>query len=272
MIAKGGRRIRAALRTVTMSARRQSGRQHGEVGLVGEIRRHYHEELRALEDDVQRTGTQARLLLEKALMALERGDPVVSDEVIGGDDEVDRLYLDVERRILGLFALQTPVASDLRLLTALLHINLHLERIADQAVNIAKITRLVDGLPRDPTVVRHLEEMGAMALRMVGAAMHALARRDLELARKLPEMDDPIDRLNRGMLGQVLAVSEDKRMLEWGIRMHVVSRQIERIGDNAVDIGEQVAFLVTGEFREFTDASHPEIEHPELLERGGSPT
>jgi phosphate transport system protein len=239
---------------------------------VGEIRRHYHEELRALEDDVQRTGTQARLLLEKALMALERGDPVVSDEVIGGDDEVDRLYLDVERRILGLFALQTPVASDLRLLTALLHINLHLERIADQAVNIAKITRLVDGLPRDPTVVRHLEEMGAMALRMVGAAMAALARRDLELARKLPELDDPIDRLNRGMLGQVLAVSEDKRMLEWGIRMHVVSRQIERIGDNAVDIGEQVAFLVTGEFREFTDASHPEIEHPELLERGGSPT
>ena len=85
-------------------------------------------------------------------------------------------------------------------------------------------------------------------------------------------MDDPLDRLNRGMLQQVLAASDDKRMLEWGIRMYVVSRQIERIGDNAVDIGEQVAFLVTGEFREFTDASHPEIEHPELLERGGSPT
>ena len=101
--------------------------------------------------------------------------------------------------------------------------------------------------------------------------MHALAHRDLELTRKLPELDDPIDRLNRGMLRQVLAVSEDKRMLEWGIRMYVVSRQLERVGDNAVDIAEQVAFLVTGEFREFTDASHPEIEHPELLERGGSP-
>jgi phosphate transport system protein len=84
-------------------------------------------------------------------------------------------------------------------------------------------------------------------------------------------MDDPLDRLNRGMLRLVLAASDDRRMLEWGIRMCVVSRQIERIGDNAVDIAEQVAFLVTGEFREFTDASHPEIEHPELLERGGSP-
>jgi phosphate transport system protein len=236
-----------------------------------EVRRHFDEELRALEGEVQRTGTQAQLLLERALQALAHSDPAICDEVIRGDDEVDQLYLDVERQILGLFALQTPVASDLRLLTALLHINLHLERIADQAVNIAKITKLAHGLPPNPTVLQHLEEMGALALRMVGAAMAALARRDLELARSLPELDDPLDRLNRGMLGQVLAVSDDQRMLEWGIRMYVVSRQLERVGDNAVDIGEQVAFLVTGKFREFTDASHPEIEHPELLEGGGSP-
>jgi phosphate transport system protein len=236
-----------------------------------EVRRRFHEELRALEGEVQQTGAQATLLLEKALQALARGDLPVCEEVIWGDDEVDRLYLDVERRILGLFALQTPVATDLRLLTALLHINLHLERIADQAVNIAKITKLADGLPQSPRVLQHLGEMGALALGMVGAAMYALARRDLELARKLPEMDDPIDRLNRGMLQQVLEASDDKRMLEWGIRMHVASRQIERIGDNAVDIAEQVAFLVTGEFREFTDASHPEVEHPEPPKRGGSP-
>jgi phosphate transport system protein len=90
--------------------------------------------------------------------------------------------------------------------------------------------------------------MGAAALGMVGAAMEALAGRDLALARKLPELDDPIDALNRGMLAKVLAVSDDQRMLEWGVRMYVVSRQLERIGDNAVDIAEQVAFLVTGEF------------------------
>jgi phosphate transport system protein len=195
----------------------------------------------------------------------------VCEAVSRGDDEVDQLYLDVERRILGLFALQTPVASDLRLLTALLHVNLHLERIADQAVNMAKITKLTHGLPPNPTMLRHLAERGALALGMVGAAMAALARRDLELARTLPELDDPLDRLNRGMLQQVLGVSDDQQRLEWGIRMYVVSRQLERVGDNAVDIGEQVAFLVTGEFREFTDASHPEIEHPELLEGGGSP-
>jgi phosphate transport system protein len=189
-----------------------------------EVWRRFHEELRALEDEVQRTGTQAQLLLEQALQALTRRDLAVCEAVIRGDDEVDQLYLDIERRILGLFALQTPVASDLRLLTALLYINLHLERIADQAVNLAKITKLAHGLPPNPTVLQHLGEMGALALGMVGAAMAALARRDLELARKLPELDEPIDRLNRGMLQQVLAVSEDKQRLEWGIRMYVVSR------------------------------------------------
>jgi phosphate transport system protein len=237
---------------------------------MAEIRQHFHDQLRALEEEVQRTGDQARRLLDTALRALAAGDLATCQQVIGGDDEVDRLYLDVEQRILGLFALQTPVASDLRLLTALLHVNLHLERIADQAVNMAKITCLADGLPKNPTMLRDLEQMGTLALGMVGTAMEALARRDLQLARRLPELDDPIDELNRGMLRQVLDASDDKGMLEWGIRMYVVSRQIERIGDNAVDIGEQVAFVVTGQFQEFTDASHPEVEHPQASEPGAA--
>jgi PhoU domain len=84
---------------------------------------------------------------------------------------------------------------------------------------------------------------GKLALAMVGTAMDALTRRDVDLAQTLPGLDDPIDQLNRGMMPKVLEASGDKRMLEWGIRMYVVSRQIERIGDNAVDIGEQVALI-----------------------------
>jgi phosphate transport system protein len=225
-----------------------------------EARHHFHDQMRALEDEVQRMGSGATTQLERALKALIAGDAEDCDAVVAGDDPIDELYLDIERHILDLFALQTPVASDLRLLTSLLHINLHLERIADMAVNIAKITKLTAGLPRNATVLSHLEEMGGIALRMVAAAMDAFARRDLELCRELPAMDDPLDRLNRGMLEAVLEISNDRRSLEWGIRMHVISRQIERVGDHAVDIGEQVAFLVTGVFQEFTDASHPELE------------
>jgi phosphate transport system protein len=229
-----------------------------------EVRQRFSEELRALEDEAQQTAARAQLLLEQALQALLGDHLEICDQVVRGDDEVDALYLDVERRILHLFALQTPVAIDLRLLTALLHIHLHLERVGDQAVNIAKIAKLAYGLPQIPGVLQDLEEMGATALRMVGTAMDALAQRDVDLAQTLPE-------LNREMLPKVLEVADDKRMLELGIRMYVVSRQIERVGDNAVDIGEQVAFLVTGQFHEFTDASHPEVEHPELLTAEGSP-
>jgi phosphate transport system protein len=222
-----------------------------------ETRRHFHLELQALEVMVQAMGSAVQSLLKTALDALDSEQSALADKVIDGDEEIDKYYLEIEEKILEVFALQTPVASDLRLLTALLHINLHLERVADMAVNIAKIVKLTIGLPRHPTVLKHLKEMGDVALKMLAAALDAFSRRDLALCLKLPEMDDPIDSLNRGMLQEVLSISGDQSALEWGIRMHVVSRQLERVGDHAVDIGEQVAFLVTGEFREFTDASHP---------------
>ena len=223
-----------------------------------EARQAFHEELTDCESHVQRMGVASQSLFEKALRTITDDDTALCDEVIAGDDEIDRYYIETEERILRLFALQTPVASDLRLLTVLLHINLHLERVGDMAVNLAKMARLGSGLPRSPVVVSHLREMGAIALRMLGAAMDALATRNMELAYTLPAMDEPIDELNRGMLSEILQIADDKRMLEWGIRMHVVSRQIERVGDHAVDIAEQAAFLLTGEFAEFTDASHPE--------------
>lgn len=217
-----------------------------------ETRLQFHEELSRVEAHVQAMGAAAQDLFGRALRAVVNDDVTLCQKVIDGDDVVDEYYQRTEQRIMNLFALQAPVASDLRLLTSLLHINLHLERIGDMAVNLAKIARLASGLPQSPVVVGHLDEMGVIALRMIGASMDAFARRDVELARSLPEMDEPIDRLNKGMLAEVLQIADDRRMLEWGIRMHVVSRQIERVGDHAVDVAEQVAFLVTGEFAEFS--------------------
>jgi phosphate transport system protein len=219
---------------------------------MNEARLQFHEELNRVEAHVQAMGAAAQDLFGRALRAVTNDDVTLCQKVIYCDDVFDEYYQRTEQRIMNLFALQAPVASDLRLLTALLHINLHLERIGDMAVNLAKITRLASGLPQSPPVVAHLDEMGQIALKMIGASMDAFARRDLDLARSLPEMDEPIDKLNKGMLAEVLEIADDKRMLEWGIRMHVVSRQIERVGDHAVDVAEQVAFLVTGEFAEFS--------------------
>jgi phosphate transport system protein len=123
-------------------------------------------------------------------------------------------------------------------------------------VTVAKLTKLASDLEPGAELVDGLTDMGDRAEEMVRIALHSFALRDLERARSLPELDELIDRTNRRVVGQVLAMAESPGTQEWGMRMIVVSRCIERIGDNAVDIGEQTAFLITGEFEEFTDASH----------------
>src|SRR5262249_44909984 len=153
--------------------------------------------------------------------------------------------------------LQTPVARDLRLLLAMIHINLLLERSADGCVTIAKLTQLVTDAEPDPGLVEVLVEMGERAEEMLRVAMDPFARRDLEGAESLVDLDELIDRSNRRFVERLVDVMAEAALREWGLRMVVVARTIERIGDRAVDVGEQTAYLLTAEFREFTDASHP---------------
>ena len=222
-----------------------------------ETRQKFHDELEAMESELLGLGTLAERAVGRATDALAHRDAELARAVIAGDDEIDGVYLDLERRILGLLATQTPVATDLRLVSAIMHVNLHLERIGDMAVNIAKIALAVRDLPGSATILSHLQEMSDVVRPMIRLSLEAFARRDLELCLRLPQMDDPVDRLNMGMYKEVAALSSDPDRLDWGLRMNVVARQLERVGDHAVDIAEQVGFLLTGEFREFTDASHP---------------
>lgn len=218
-----------------------------------ELRRHFHEELSSLEMDILAMGEIAERAIGESMEALRKHDVVKADEVIVADDELDDLYLSVEQRTLELLALQTPVAVDLRLIAVILHTNGHLERVGDMAVNIAKICKVTRDLPTSENVLTHLQEMADVVRPMLRAALDAFSRRDLELARKLPDMDEPVDRLNRNMYREVAACSGDQELLEWAVRMMIVSRQLERVGDHAVDIAEHVAFLLTGEFQEFSD-------------------
>jgi phosphate transport system protein len=222
------------------------------------MRLSFQEELDQLEAQLQEESDFVLRSLRGALNALLRRDVELADEVIAFDNEVDAAYTAVEDGIQSLLARQTPVATDLRLVLAMLHTNLHLERMADYCVTIAKLIKLTEGLEGETTLIEGLEEMGQRAEEMIRVAMDAFAARDLERSEQLVELDELIDRANRRTAEQVLAMAGDPSSREWGLRMLIVSRCLERIGDHAVDIGEQTAFLVTGEFREFTDASHPE--------------
>ena len=216
----------------------------------------FQEELDQLEATLQEEGELVLRVLRGALNALAQGDVELADDVIAFDDDVDRHYLQIEEGIQSLLARQTPVAIDLRLVLAMLHTNLHLERMADYSVTIAKLTKLVADVEPDPPLLQSLEDMGERAEEMIRVAVDSFAARDLARAETLVDLDELIDRANRHALEHVFAIAGDTDARKWGLRMLIVSRCLERIGDHAVDIGEQTAYLVTGEFREFTDASH----------------
>jgi phosphate transport system protein len=194
--------------------------------------------------------------VQAATRALVEEDLELADEVIAFDDEVDAGYFAIVEGIQSLLARQTPVATDLRLVLAMLHVNLHLERMADYCVTVAKLTKLAAAGSPEPRIVASIAEMGVRAEEMTRVALRSFEHRDVLRAEALVSLDELIDRANRRLAEHVLDLNDDQR--EWGLRMLVVSRCLERIGDHAVDIGEQTAYLVTGEFREFTDASHPE--------------
>ncbi len=216
------------------------------------------EEIDRLEASLREETDLVLRSLRGALVALEHQDAELADEVIAFDDEVDRSFFGVQDAIHTLLARQTPVAVDLRHVLAMLHVNLHLERTADYCVTIAKLTKLTQGLKPDEPLLRGFEEMGARAEEMIRTSVDSFLARDVAGAERLVELDELIDRANRRVVSRVLQLGPEEGRHEWGVRMILVSRCLERIGDHAVDIGEQTAYLVTGEFREFTDASHPD--------------
>lgn len=214
------------------------------------------EDLDQLEAALQEEGELVLRSLRGALNALATQDVELADEVVAFDDEIDERYQTIEEGIQSLLARQTPVAIDLRLVLAILHDNLHLERMADYCVTIAKLVKLsADGSPDGP-LLESFEEMGSRAEEMIRSALDSFQDRNVQRAERLVELDELIDRANRRVVQHVLKLGNDPERHEWGLRMIVVSRCLERIGDHAVDIGERTAYLVSGEFREFTDASH----------------
>ncbi len=215
-------------------------------------------DLDLLQATLMEEGELCMRSLRGAIQALKERDPELADEVIAFDDEVDSRYIAIESGVELLLARQTPVASDLRFVLAVIHINLSLERVADLCVTIAKLTKLVYDVAPDAKLIEAFEEMGARGEEMIKVALQSFIERDLAGAESLVDLDELIDRANRRAVQHVLALGGNPKLREWGLRMIIVSRCLERIGDHAVDIGEQTAYLVTGEFREFTDASHPD--------------
>ena len=222
------------------------------------VRVHYQEELEQLEASALGGLDLVNTALERTLEAVEHQDVELAQIVVADDDRIDGRYLEVHQSLITLLATQSPVATDLRLISALLHVLKNIERMGDQCVNICKLIPLTGNEPpADEEMVKLILTMGKQTRTLISQAKRAFSERDVEMARDLVRQDDVVDNLNRECFHLALAIGDDADKREWAMTMLLAARAIERIADNAVDIGEQVAFVVTGLFREFEDASHP---------------
>ena len=196
--------------------------------------------------------------LARTMEAVEHQDVELAQVVINDDDRIDGRYLEVHQSLITLLATQSPVATDLRLISSLLHVLKSIERMGDQCVNVCKVIPLSGTeAPADPEMVKLILAMGGHTRTLITQSKRAFEERNVEMARDLVRRDDVVDNLNRECFHLALEIGDDADKREWAMTMLLAARAIERIADNAVDIGEQVAFVVTGLFREFEDASHP---------------
>ena len=223
----------------------------------------YRDEVERLQRDTLEGIELVVGALDRSLEALAHQDIELADLVVADDDQIDGRYLQIHQGVLSLLARQTPVAADLRLLAALLHVIRNMERMGDQCVNISKLIPVTGHDPStDPEILRMIEEMGLAVREIVRQAMKAFQDQDPSLAADLAERDLKVNQLNRAIFRRALEVGGDIDLREWAMTMTLVARCLERVGDNAVDIGEQIAFVVTGVFREFADASQSERGEP----------
>lgn len=220
-----------------------------------ELRTAYHQTLDDLDASLVRLGAMVSELIPRGTEVLLTGNLVEAQRLIDADDEIDLLSLEIEEAVFGVMALQSPVAGDLRHLTTVLKAVGELERSADLMANICKAARRMYGSPMTPKIRGVVDAMSNEARHLVQLAMEAFVDGDDALASALADIDDKLDDLNREMIEVVFAAHADEAIdLAAAVQLALVARYYERIGDHAVNIGERVAFMITGWLPEHTGA------------------
>jgi phosphate transport system protein len=201
-----------------------------------------------LRTNVAAMGDRADAMLQHALRGFSDNDLAAAETTVAADDEVDRTYEQIQHGVLAVVALHGPVGHDLRLLTGLIHVSLHLERMADYAVNTARAAIAVAEFPSNVDLAEQIVEMGSIARDVGTTATRSFLSEDADLARRVAELDDGVDRYDRGIFQRLVRLgADDDAHLRWAGRMIRVARHLERYADHGVDIAEQTIFVATGE-------------------------
>ncbi len=210
------------------------------------MERHFDEELTHLKQRLLYMADTAQEMVGLAVRALTDRNPACAREVLELEKKVNHAEIEIEDEALKLLALRQPAAKDLRLLTAILKINNDLERVADQAVNIAEIS---DFLLKEPLLkpLIDIPKMAGLAQRMIKNSLDAFVRHDAALAQQVCEDDDAVDRINDQIFRELLTyMMEDPKSITRAVDLILVSRNLERIADHATNISEDVIFIEEG--------------------------
>lgn len=222
---------------------------------MSEARRQFRVQLAELEERAMGALDLVIVELEQTIEALEHQDIELGQIVVQTDHDLDARCVEIHQGLLSLLALQAPVAGDLRLVAALLHLIKYTERMGNQCVSIVGLLPLAGHEPPVQSEIhRRLVQMGHFARAEVVQCRRSFSERNVPMAEDLVTRDRDINRLNREIFRLAVQAGGGGDAREWAMIMTLVARAFERIGDNAVDIGEQTVFVVTGLFREFSDS------------------
>jgi phosphate transport system protein len=207
------------------------------------MHRHFDEQIASLNQQLLLMSGHAESIIRKAVEALMRRDPALADQVFADDKVIDRMEIDIEEACIQLLALQQPLARDLRLITSALKISNDLERVGDHAVNIAGCAKELVGKP-PVRPLADLPELSDKAIAMLRDALDAFVRRDPDAARLLVRRDDEVDRLHRQMFADLMGrMIADPQQVDRSMTFVLVGRNLERIGDLATNVAEEVVFI-----------------------------
>lgn len=205
----------------------------------------FHRDLERLDQDVVRMGALVEAAIEGATVALVEGDVDRALRVQDGDDEIDDLFLDMEKRALAMLAQQQPVAGDLRLIVTILRVANDLERAGDLAYNIASVVKKDLNILKLRKVTALVYELGHSSRRLLAQALDAWAEKNLELACKMDELDDEIDELYERLFRELFALQKETTF-EVAMNLVLVGRYFERIADHGVNMAEGIRYFITG--------------------------
>jgi phosphate transport system protein len=206
---------------------------------------HFREELEALQGRLLEMGGLAEERVRAAVHGLVARDPGLIDKVLIGDEPINQLHIEVDNRCFRLLALHQPMATDLRAIVAAVKINTDLERVGDLAVNIAEASKRYLGHAPVKQLI-DIPKMGDIAQTMLRDALDAFVRRDTALAHQVLNEDDQLDSLKTQVFRDLLThMLEDRGTVEPSLDLILVSRHLERIGDHATNIAEDVIFMVS---------------------------